>query len=213
MISLRVNLLRAEELRYQGAVSREFAVKMSFYGGGTLLALLGIIAFVNARISSGQLATSRSAWADIEPRYERVRALQGELAKNNQVSGDLESWSSTRVNWHEQLHQLRSLVPPEIQLTEMSVRGEWQVIVEGEKENEKRIPARQFTLRLEGRVSGDRADEVVVQLVDRMRADEKLSTALESVKLQGLQRSTRAGAGDGTRVFGIEGASYLRRME
>jgi len=217
--TVRVNLLKPAECRHQGVVSKEFAIKVSVWGGGALLSLLLVIGLFNSQAAKRQLAASKSAWAEMEPRYERVLLMQSELSARRTIQKHLKGWSESRVNWNEKLTMLGSLVPLDVQLTKLVVRGEFvEEIHEGlpDKDGVRKKTVdycRQFAVRMDGKAGGDRADEVVVQFVNMLRSAPSFEGTLESVKLQGLQRTTTHDGEDATvRVFGIEGLSPMRKL-
>jgi hypothetical protein len=92
------------------------------------------------------------------------------------------------------------------------VKGELGILeTPGANGEVAKTPARKFTLRLDGRTSDDAADTIVVAFANGLRETPTFQEALESVKLQGLQRSTSGGR-ESERMFGIEGISMMRLM-
>lgn len=213
-MSVRVDLLKPEEYRYQGAVSREFAIRVSIVGGSCLLLLLGLIALVNGRVVRQQLASAKAAWERVEPRYKSVSAVQMSLAETSVLRTELEGWGRSRIVWHTQMQDLQRIVPANVQLTELSVKSSYHMLMEeGAAEEAAATPARQFKLLLEGVTTGDQADKVVVNFVDALRADPTLKESLESIKLQGLQQRGQTQEEAMDRVFGIEATSRLRELK
>lgn len=212
-MSVRVDLLKPAEHRYQGAVSRDFAVQVAAWGGGSLLILLVLIGFVNSRVIKHQLHSSRQMWDEMQPRYERVRLMQEQLTLNKRVKDELDAWHSARIQWSQHLVELQRFVPPEVQMTKLTVQGEIKLMDDpAAKDDKTDIPVRVFRVRVEGRTGGDLADEVVVSFVNHLRDDSSFKGVLDSVKLQGLQRAGSGKGKDAQRLFGIEGISLPREM-
>lgn len=212
MSSVRVNLLKPAEARYQGLVSKAFAARAALWGGGALLLLLVGVALVNHRSTVHGLKVARESWASMEPRYERVKAMQEKLARGTALKQELTSWNSSRVAWSDLLEGLGKTVPAEVQLTKLTVRSEFTMLPGADGKKENGLPARTYTFRIDGQTSSEQADSVVVRFVDALREESSGFTDMDSIKLQGLQRARAGDAGEGQRVFGIEGASHPRMM-
>jgi hypothetical protein len=198
-------------------VSREFATIMAAWGGGTLMALLLAIWVVNSVIVKRQLATSREVWAGMEPRYERVLAMQDELAGKRAIQKELDGWMNSRIEWKKNLLALRDIVPADMQFTKLTIRSDF--LETGEPSRRKKVAgeehveppvARQFRFKLVGNAEGARADEKVVMFVDALRHGEEFQGTLDAVNLQGMQRTD--GDGEGKRLFAIEGSSPIKDM-
>lgn len=212
MSSVRVNLLKPAEARYQGMVSKAFAVRVSLWGGGALLLLLVVVAVVNHRSVVHGLEVSRESWATMQPRYERVKAMQQELAQGVALKNELTSWNRSRVAWGDLLEGLGKTVPEEVQLTKLTVRSDFVMLPGADGKKENGLPARTYTFRIDGQTLSEQADSVVVRFVDTLREESSGFTDMDSIKLQGLQRSRAGDVDDAQRTFGIEGVSHPRML-
>ncbi len=238
-MSLRVNLLKPEELRYQGPVSRQFIITLV----GSALALifvLGILVTIQRQYAlSKNLSWAREEWIKVEPRYKKDQAEQQKMFDNEALLKELNLWGSTRLQWGSLLVELQAIVPPTIQLTRMAVRSEWvfkkppaaAAAAEPAPEAAKgenatataepppapaATPARKVEVTLEGRAAGELADEVVVQFVKSFRDAPAYQPLFEAVKLQRMLRDT---AGKDTedkladRIFEIHGQFFERELK
>jgi len=211
--TVRVNLLRPEEFRHQGAVSKSFAVRAAAWGGGALGVLLLLIGLMNQYSVSRQLASSRETWEKTEPRYNRVRLMQNNLNASKTIWNELQAWNRSRVEWHRQLRDMQRIVPADVQLTRLQIKAQLIMIPEGpDAKEDEVVPARQFQMMLDGQAAGERADEVVVEFVNSMRSGSSFDQLLEHVKLQGMQRINKVDGEENERLFGIEGMSEARPL-
>lgn len=227
-MSLRVNLLRQEEYRYQGPVSLRLVMVLcgSLLGAGALL----FIAFAMQNYFSlrSNMNSAQSEWQAIETRYNAVTTEQKNLLANQALIGELNLWTKTRPSWSSLLPSLQQIVPASVQLTRFAVRSEWQYIKplppatsaqpEGTPPPAPReipsIPARKSFISTEGRARGELADETVVQFVRTLREEAVYQPLLESVKLQRLMREVGQNEGaEADRIFEIQGEFFMRKLE
>jgi hypothetical protein len=215
-MSVRVNLLRPEEIKQQNSVNREAMLRMAGMVGGAALAAAVIFLFSQYRSVIGGFSRAQKDFAAIETDYNRVNAMQESGSLNLQYVTELESWTSSRIRWGESLFAIQSLVPTNIQLTRMSLHGEIKVSSGAPpKDDEPVIPARLFTLRLEGKAKGDLSDQDVIRFVAGIGRDESLESWLTKVNLVGLQLAPHAGAsgnGQSERTFRLNATSGERLM-
>lgn len=215
-MSVRVNLLRPEEIKQQNSVNREAMLRMAGMVGGAALAAAVIFLFFQYRNVVGGFSRAQKDFAAIETDYNRVNAMQESSSLNLQYVTELESWTLSRIRWDESLFAIQSLVPTNIQLTRMSLHGEIKASsAASPKDDEPVTPARLFTLRLEGKAKGDLSDQDVIRFVGGIGLDESLESWLAKVNLVGLQLAPHAGAsGDGQseRTFRLDATSGERLM-
>jgi len=218
-MSVRVNLLRPEEIKQQNSVNREAMLRMAGMVGGAAVAAAAIFLFFQYRSVIGGYSRAQAEFAEIETDYNRVKGMQESSTLNHQYVTELQSWTSSRVRWDDSLLAIQTLVPSNIQLTRMSLHGEIKLSSAGPpKDGEPGTPVRLFSLRLEGKAQGNLSDQDVIRFVDGIRGDDSLQSWLSSVKLQGLQRSAYGGTGvseDGQaeRTFRLDATSGERVMK
>ena len=215
-MSVRVNLLRPEEIRVQTAVSRNFLVK-----GGVTLAVaaavfglvLGVLQYFRINASHKKM---EARWAVLEPRFEEGKKFREQLDKNVRILGELEAWSKSRLNWLGPLESLQQLVPTNLQFTRLTINGDVKVSSEEPTSKAKPgTPVRLFAMRLEGQAVGALSDQDVISFVDKIRVSDQFSPWVASVKLQGMQLSKfQVDDGEeGVRVFRIHANSKERMMK
>lgn len=219
-MSLRVNLLKEAEYRYQGPVSLRFAILISGSLVAAILLLVGVVAVQRYFSLRNSLRLAQKEWENIEDRYTDITEKQKELNGNQALLTELGKWARNRPVWGSILPEFQRMVPETVQLTRLGVRSDWiflkapaPVVKEGEEQKEQpMIPARKFSLMTEGLAQGELADETVVQFVRTMRENAVFTPYFESIKLQRLQRDSSQ-AGRENRQFEIQGEFALRKLE
>jgi hypothetical protein len=225
-MSLRVDLLRDSERRYQGPVSVRFAVATAGLTVGAILFLAGAILVYRQISLSSDLKWARREWEKIKPRHEEILRTEKEVAADQAFLTELDAWAQTRINWNEVLGEFQKTVPSNVQLTRLEVRGDWEFLkaaspppAESEAEDAKKkpepppIPMRMFKMEVGGRASGQLADEDVVRFANEIKTSEGLKHLFDSVKLQHLTKAAPTpGTQEADRVFEIEGIVGSRKM-
>ena len=215
MSCVRVNLLRPEEIRQQASLSRESVIRVcTMIGSAIVIASLLMAGFEFFRLRHG-LSSARETWSTLGGDYERIKGMHDQHLSNQNYVLELEGWTKSRVEWVSPLTALQDLVPANIQLTRVSVQGEIQVSeAEPPTDEAPGTPARTFRVRVEGKAQGSLSDQDVIRFVDRLRVDDAYASWLDSIKLQGLQRTlqnARVGAPE-ERVFRVDAVSRERLM-
>jgi len=227
-MSIRVDLMKEGEFRRQGAVSGAFIVRItlaSLFGFGVLF---GFLAFVRMRIAQNDLEAAENIWEMRKPYYEKIQAMKKDLATEKSLSKELDGWKRSRIAWHEQLFALQKLIPSAMQLRRVSIRGDLgfekpparaavKVKSEGGKKKKPKvapnIPFREYSIRLEGRTSGKKAEDVVVQFVRVLDRSTSYHALLNSIKLLSLNRDTTGDAGQNDQRFVIEAMTVKQRIK
>ena len=215
-MSVRVNLLRPEEIRLQTAVSRDFLVKggVTFAVAAAVLGLvLGVLQYFRINASHKNM---EARWAVLEPKFEEGKKIRDQCNTNVRILGELEAWSKSRINWLGPLESLQHLAPTNLQFTRLAINGD--VKISSEEPNHKAkpgTPVRLFAMRLEGQAVGTLSDQDVISFVDKIRGSDQFSPWVASVKLQGMQLSKfQVDDGEeGVRVFRIHANSKERMMK
>lgn len=215
MSCVRVNLLRPEEIRQQTSLSRESVIRVcTMVGSAIVIATVLMASFECFRLRRG-LSSARETWSTLGDDYERIKAMHDRHLNNQKYVLELEGWSRSRLEWQAPLTALQDLVPTNIQLTRFSVQGEIQTSeAEPATDEAPGTPSRTFRIRVEGKAQGSLSDQDVIRFVDRLRVNESYASWLDSIKLQGLQRTLQNGAIGGLeeRVFRVDAVSKERLM-
>lgn len=227
MSTLRVNLLKESEYRYQGPVSMRFVMLICGSLLGAVVLLLAAVSIQQSLALRSNLRLAKQEWESIEARYNSVVEKQKELATHLSLLRELQTWHTNRPEWSRLLPALQDIAPESVQLTRLGMRSDWVYLKppappEGAKSGDENkeaknpplIPARKTTISAEGRARGELADETVVQFVRTWRDNAAFKPYFESVRLQRLQRESDRGSGGGDdRLFEIQGEFALRKLE
>ena len=215
-MSVRVNLLRPEEIRLQTAVSRSFLVK-----GGITLAVAAVVSglifggFQYHRTRTAQKQMS-ARWVVLKPQFEEGKKIWEEYNANEELLGELEAWTTSRLNWLGPLESLQQMVPANLQFTRLAISGDVKISsTESRTKNKSGTPVRLFSMRLEGQAVGTLSDQDVISFVDKIRGSDQFSPWVASVKLQGMQLSKFQfdDSEEGVRVFRIHANSKERMIK
>lgn len=214
-MSVRVNLLNQDEVRYYTAVSRAFAVRTGAIGLLLLLTLVGILFILRVSNIKSGLENNQAEWAALEPRLEKYQNLKENYKSNEGLMTEIKQWKQMKNSWDGPLFRFQTLLPDTLQFTSMDLKSSFGARIDRTKigkGDEAReivnvVPSRTYRMILQGIAEGELADETVVQFVKTIRADSAMSSLWESVKLQSLQK--KQGASDTIRVFTLEAVSAM----
>lgn len=214
-MTVRVDLLKPSEFRRQGAVSGAFIVRVSIASILAFGGLFALLAFVRFRIARQDLLACREIWKMREPLYNQIMDMKQDLATEKKIQQELVGWEDVRIDWEPALLGLQGIVPSTMQLRRLNVRGEQnfrrEKVPDGEGEVE--VPVRRFFLVVEGKATGDKAEDLVVQFVRAMGKEPVFAPILESIKLQSLQRDTSQRGEQFDRMFRVEATTVARAMK
>jgi len=221
-MTVRVNLMKEGEFRRQGAVSGAFIVRISTISIIAFGVLFGLLAVIRYRIARSDLLASREIWEMREPLYNQIQSMKQDLALERKLQEELGGWERARVDWHAQLLELQKVIPGTMQLRRLSIRGESELIAapvtkskDGKKPEEKPAgtPTRQYFITLEGKTSGEKAEDVVVSFVRVLGRTGSFQELVESIKLQSLQRDMSASGEQTDRRFSIDIVSKVLEVK
>jgi len=233
-MNAHVSLLRDAERRYQGPVSQAFMVRGALALLAVLVAGLGGGMIVRHAEVRQRLRSAQEEWSRTEPRYQKLLAVQGEIARNRALLTELDGWKTARLEGYFLLSALQELVPPTVQFTRLGVRSEIVLVKEPEAEKPKEpeaparkapagkagdaaaaekagpkseapgLPARKYIVNINGKAVGERAEEEVGQFERALRESPVLEPVFESVKLLNLSRASSLQEQDAGSRFELE---------
>lgn len=198
----RVNLLKKEEQRYQGAVSQRFILVNLVVLPILVIAILSAVKLIQYSSLQSDLKYSREIWATLGSRLERYKEQQRQLNENKQVIDIFQGWQSSQTSMDELLLEIQQSVPLEIQLSRISIRSEEANSVFYKDEDTDL----NYHLTLQGVSQGDQAENQVINLRRDLLKKTSLSTIFKSVKLTSMRKSGGNDT-DNLREFSLEGTS------
>ena len=189
MKSPRVNLLKKNEQRYQGAVSRRFIMVSLVITPIVLVAVLSTVKLVQYTGIQAQLKASRAIWADLEPRVELYKSEQSGLTANRKIMDVLDSWKRAQGSFALLLDEIRDDVPENIQISHLSIRGTLASSLYAEPED----AAINYSMSIEGISQGDLAEKQVIRLQKDLLDSKHVSSAFATLKLASMRKNSRRG--------------------
>lgn len=198
----RVNLLKKNEQRYQGAVSRKFILISAVVAPVLLIAILSGVKLIQYTGVKSELTVNRELWKDLEPRLTLFKDENRGLVINRKALELFGGWKDSQASFATLLEDIQDTVPEEIQFTRLSVRSRRTESVYATTEDLKLS----FDLAVEGLAHGARAENHVINLRKELLASHQIGSLFESINLASMRmRGTETG--EGLREFRLEGQS------
>ena len=203
-----VNLLKKNEQRFQGAVSRKFTFVSAVVAPILLIAILSGIKLIQYGGVQTELSSSRGIWKDLEPRLALYKDENKGLAVNRNALDLFEGWKSSQPELVKLLNDIQQTVPPEIQFTRFSVRSA------PASANYTTVAEMQliFELVIEGKSQGEHAENNVINLRKNLLACEQIGATFNSLKLASMRQS-KGRSGESIREFKLEGATAVEAAQ
>lgn len=199
-MSLRVNLILAEEQRSGSKLNMKSLLRISRIVGPALLVLLIGQQALSCFLLSSQLDILESQWSAIEPKQKLAIRLTSRLSANLKTKAELDAWAAARPAWHRILAAIMEAAPDSVQLTSLRVE-----LVEDKTKppQEPSPPVRQYQMTLDG-VTRDVNSMLVVQSFEKnLLTHPELEPLIESVKVANFAADVDSGD-EWSRIFSIE---------
>lgn len=198
----RVNLLKKNEQRYQGAVSRRFVLVCVVVVPILFITTLSGIKLIQYTSVQSSLKSNRELWASLEPRLKSYMAERKSLSENQRAMELIEGWKDTQLPLSNLLSEIQDSVPANVQLTRVSIRNE-----SGKSVYDKPTDfSKEYSLAIQGVAQGERAEEVVIALLKDLLKTEHMGATFESAKL-GSMRKRIGTDGQTMQEFRLDGSS------
>ncbi len=207
---IRIDLLDPSERRYMGPVSGRFAKRISVF---TIIAL-GLIGAVSGLYSGLEcrqaLQRGHVRWKELEPRFEATQRLKRRHSELGKYLEEIQSWKGTRLVAHTLLEDIQERVPPSIQFTRLEIRDEISA-PRPKTTDEVVVPFRLLRVRINGRATGDRSEEIVARFINHLREMGVGNPLFRNVTLLAIQAETSPVGSSST--FEIDATGAERPMK
>lgn len=197
-----VNLLHKNEQRYQGIVSRRFMLVSLVVTPVLIFSILGTIQFVQRSWLKSNLETSREIWASLQPRLAYVQEESRALQTNQQVLDLFDGWVESKLAPVELMDDIQDLVPENIQITQLYIRGQSARSVYKTKEDLHP----DYKLAVSGLADGVLAENAVIQLRKDFLTSQNVGTTFEEINLASMRKRNGIN-GTNVREFQLVGKS------
>ena len=183
MKSVRINLIKRSEVRYQGIVSPKFLVITCGSALIAALLLMIVVRGVQYTYRKKDLSDAREVWLKMEPRYKRLNDARAELAHQNKILAELKAQRVGAARWAEFMLMLQKTVPANIQLGHLYMAGGPQ----------------SGRLSIKGWSQGDDAEAVVIGWRKMLLGNSVYTNQFDSLDLGHLRLAGTVNEGEGVR--------------
>lgn len=195
-MNLRIDLILESEQRSASLLDLKALKRMGMIIGPAILILVLVFAILRATQQGRTLANLETKWQTEQPLVAEADKWQTELIKSRDIHNEFEGWRKSRIDWHEQIVKLAEITPAEIQLTGYRMT---HALARGR-------PVRSFSVTLEGKTSGEDAEETVQNFLQRLENIPEISR----VQIMDFRADTSPNAQRYDRVFRLE-CTYSER--
>lgn len=199
----RVNLLKKSEQRYQGTVSRRFILISVVVTPILLIAVFSAIKMVQYTGVQSDLKAKRAIWENIEPQLALFNEKNQSLTINRKVLDLFEGWEQSQLPMAEILNGVQQIVPGNIQLMRLSVRG----AIDGSVYETPQDMELDYSMQVEGQAQGERAETDVWQFLTDLNDNATISSQFATIRLAGSMRQIQRSNGESARTFRIQGSA------
>ena len=200
MNQARINLLKKNEQRHQGAISRKFILMAAVVAPILVMSIVSGIKVIQYSGVQSDLRQSREIWSDLEPRLELFKEENRGLVLNQKALDLFDGWQASQASFSKLLTDLQETVPETIQFTRLSVKSDLTKSVYASAKDMQLS----FSLSIAGNATGEEADNHVINLRRDLLDCEQIGSTFDSIKLASLRKRTDA-EGDAIRVFELVG--------
>lgn len=176
MINLHINLLLDSERRSSSRISRRFFIGAAAGLAGIFFLIFVVVAVLGARLAGQALQFAEQEKKQVEPLFHSVSALRQELTELQDLTNAVATWARTRPDWPGLLSEIQSVVPPNIQLTRLTLNENIAMIDNG--------PARVVALYLNGKAAGEHAEIAVQQFEKNLKEKPVLKEVVEKAEVK-----------------------------
>lgn len=205
-MNLRVDLILESEQRSASLISRKSLIRIVSIVIPAVIVLLVTLQVMRLLAVKNEERAVEARWLTTEPLEKKAGELAGVRRANDALLAELEGWSKSRISWNEQLLALTSVVPTNMQLTELRIGQTFQVI-------QDKVPARVFGMNLKGMSYGTEAESSVKKMEQTLSQDALFSNLIRRVEVPMYGAANTEGANKDDRIFEIRCGYRERAFE
>jgi len=203
-MNLRVDLIFETEQRSASVVNLKGIIRIvSIVVPLIIIVIISVIA-TNMISLSNSLSALQAELNDKTPKKEAAINYRAEVGKNKQTLEELEGWRKSRVDWAEELRKIQSVIPADIQLTQLRI-GHAVDSTGG-------AASRKFSLVMKGKALGDAA-KTNVELLGEIEKNQAFTNLLKDANVVNYGRNELEGAPAGEMLFEVSGAYKPRTLK
>ena len=205
-MNLRIDLILEEEQRSGSIVSGKSLFRVVAMILPFVLLTVVAMEFVEMMKLKGALSELETKWAVAEPKVTAARTIREQAAVNGLIQEELDTWSTAHINWHEQLAALVKVVPGYVQIDKLKITHAFQLLAD-------QTSARVYTLVIDGKAIGARAEQHVQRLREAMQSEPPFRDLTATVTVAKYGKDTTEGADKFDRIFQIQCTYEPRKFE
>ncbi|MDD4870673.1 MAG: hypothetical protein PHR77_08935 [Kiritimatiellae bacterium] len=200
-MNLRVDLILETEQRSASVINIKGLIRIV-----SIVVPLVIVAIIAVMISNmmsinNSLKAFETELADKNPKKDAAIKYREELGKNRQAQEELEGWRKSRIDWADQLVNIRTVIPDEMQLTSLKIMYSCEPF--------ESIPSRIFSVIMRGKAFGEQA-RVHVERLGKIEKHPAFTNVLKEAKVIDYKKNEEPGAKEDEMLFQVD-ASYQPR--
>jgi len=198
----RVNLIKKNERRYQGLLSRGFILTTGIGVPSVFVLLVFVLLYGQSMSLNAQLESSRAVWENYEPRLKQYRKEKSGLTTTGKIKNLFDGWGQSQRSFLGLLEEFQQGTPANIQFTRLSIRtGASKPIYKTAEELEL-----DYDLVISGKAEGEAAENAVIKLQKHLLSGQEVGSTFNTLKLASMRNST-TDAGTPVRQFSLTGSS------
>lgn len=209
-MSMRIDLLKNSEKRYQGPVSGRFIGFLSIFSVLATVLLIASYALFAMYLRKGQLEWARDSWEFLEPRYKNLIEVRNSTAEIENLLEELKGWSKSSLPTSGLLNEFQLRNPDNIQFLRLNLRDNMREPKEAPAEGEKIAAYRVCRLGINGLSHGDQSESAVIDLIADLRRIGDTNSFFSTVTLNAMQKEDMSAT---TRSFSISAEGRNREMK
>jgi len=209
-MSMRIDLLKNSEKRYQGPVSGRFIGFLSIFSLLATVLLIASYVLFSMYLRKGQLEWARDSWDFLEPRYKNLIEIRKSTAEIENLLEELKGWSNSSLPASDLLSEFQLINPDTIQFLRLNLRDSIREPKGAPPEGEKVAAYRICRLSISGLSHGNQSESAVIDLIADLRQIADTNTFFNTVTLNAMQKEEVSAT---TRSFSISAEGSSREMK
>jgi len=119
-----VNLLKKNEQRYQGSVSKKMIIGLVTLVPLLFLLLFGGIELIQYKSAVNNLELNKAQWETLQPKFKAYKKKQALLNRDKNILGLIKGWNKIVIPMSVVLCELQNMVPSDIQFQHLSITAQ-----------------------------------------------------------------------------------------
>ena len=180
-----INLLKKNEQRYQGSVSKKMIISLATLVPLLFLLLFGGIEWVQYSSAANSLELNEARWAKIQPKLKGYKKQKALLEKEKNILELIKGWEEIVIPMSTVLCELQNMVSSDIQFQRLSITAQSKTTA-FEKTSEFLV---NYTLSISGIAEGEKGGTSVFDFQKKFLEPKLIGSIFSSAKLGTMSKS------------------------